>query len=242
MQETGVDGQRPGTVLDEPQDLAAAVAAVREHPGAVEITIGADRPVGAHMGSHVRRQTAQQLHGAGAEPLLLRAPVAVDEDIPDEGVIAAVDDALGLCRGVGAQMLVLALGGVSHRGRQRQRLYSMLAALAEAASHHGVRLAVQNSSVVEEVVMLLALLDREYEQGSLDVSSPDVTSMAWDVARSRAAGQPDDDAWHWVRRAAARARVVVRGLDEREERVLERTLPGYHEERALGRILPVLTR
>lgn len=242
MQETGVGRQGPGTVLDTPQDLATAVAAVRAHPGPVEVTIGANRPVGPHMGSVVRRQVAQQLREAGAAPLLLRAPVAVDEDIPDEGVIAAVDDALGLCRGVGAEVLVLALGGVSHRGRQRQRLYSMLAALAEAASHHEVRLAVQNSSVVEEVVMLLALLDREYEQGSLDVSSPHVTSMAWDVARSRAAGQPDDDAWHWVRRAAARARVVVRGVDEREQRVLERTLSGYREECARGRILPVLTR
>ena len=104
-----------------------------------------------------------------------------------------------------AKAVVLALGGVSHRGRQRQRLYSMLAALAEAASHHEVRLMVQNATAVEEVVMLLALLDREYEQGSLDVSSADVTSMAWDVSRSRAAGQADNAAWEYVRRAAARA-------------------------------------
>ncbi|RLY92440.1 hypothetical protein EAE32_08955 [Kocuria tytonicola] len=242
MQETGVGRQGPGTVLDTPQDLAAAVEVVRAHPGPVEVTIGANRPVGSHMGSVVRRQVAQQLREAGAAPLLLRAPVAVDEDIPDEGVIAAVDDALGLCRGVGAEMLVLALGGVSHRGRQRQRLYSMLAALAEAASDHGVRLMVQNSSVVEEVLMLLALLDREHQQGTLDVTSPHVTSMAWDVSRSRAAGQPDDDAWHHVRRVADRAQVVVRGLDERDEEVLRRSLPGYREQCLRGRILPVLTR
>ncbi|RKQ34162.1 hypothetical protein [Kocuria tytonis] len=242
MQETGAGRELVGTVLDDPQDLTAAVARVRETPGPVELTIGSDRPVGPHLGSIVRRQAGQQLHGAGAQPLLLRAPVAVDDDIPDEGVIAAVDDALGLCRGVGAEMLVLALGGLSHRGRQRQRLYSMLAALAEAASHHGVRLTVQNSSVVEEVLMLLALLDREFEQGTLEVTSPGVTSMAWDVSRSRAAGQSDDDAWQHVHRAAARAQVLVRGVDERELRTLDRTLPGFHEDRVEGRILAVLTR
>ncbi|WP_423447822.1 hypothetical protein AABM36_05605 [Kocuria sp. KSNUG] len=242
MQSTQGGEELAGTVLDEPQDLAAAVARVREHPGPVEITIGAARPVGSHMGSRVRRQAAQQLREAGAEPLLLRAPVAVDEDMPDEGVLAEVDDALGVCRGVGAGMLVLALGGVSHRGRQRQRLYSMLAALAEAASHQEVRLMVQNATAVEEVVMLLALLDREFEQGSLDVSSADVTSMAWDVSRSRAAGQSDDDAWHYVRRAAARAQVVVRGITPKDAVTLARTLPGFREERAAGRILTVLSR
>lgn len=242
MQETGVGRQDPGTVLDKPQDLAGAVARVREAPGPVEITIGADRPVGSHMGSRVRRQAAQTLREAGAEPLLLRAPVSVDEDIPDEGVLAAVDDALELCRGVDAGMLVLALGGVSHRGRQRQRLYSMLAALAEAASHHRVRLMVQNSTSVDEVLMLLALLDREFEQGSLDVASPDTTSMAWDVSRSRAAGQDDDAAWHHVRRAADRAPILVRGLTQRDESGLLRTLPGYAEGRSAGRIMAVLTR
>ena len=90
--------------------------------------------------------------------------------------------------------------------------------------------------------MLLALLDREFEQGTLEVTSPGVTSMAWDVSRSRAAGQFDDDAWRHVHRAAARAQVVVRGVDQRELTTLDRTLPGFHEARAEGRILAVLTR
>ncbi|MDO4919630.1 hypothetical protein [Kocuria sp.] len=242
MQETGAQPQGAGTVLDEPQDLATAVARVREHPGPVEITVSADRPLGSHMGTQVRRQAGRALREAGAGPLLLRAPVAVDEDIPDEGVIAAVDDALELCRGVGAELLVLALGGVSHRGRQRQRLYSMLAALAEAASHHGVRLAVQNATAVEEVSMLLSLLDREHEQGTLDVTSPAVTTVAWDVARSRAAGQSDDAAWRCVRRLATRAPVVVRGLDERTAAELERTLDGWAEDLSEGRLTAVLSR
>ncbi|MEU5466983.1 hypothetical protein AB0B04_33865 [Streptomyces xinghaiensis] len=241
MQETGAGAGPAGTVLDEAQDLAAALAAVAGHPGPVEITIGGDRPVGPQMGSVVRRQAGERLRAAGAEPLLLRAPVAVDDDIPDEGVIAAVDDALDLCRGVGAGMLVLALGGVAHRGRQRQRLYSMLAALAEAASDRGVRLMVQNSTEVDEVGMLLALLDREHEQGTLDVSTPGTTSLAWDVSRSRAAGQSDDDAWAVVRRAASRAPVLVRGLRAEDDAELLRALPGYRECRALGSVITVLT-
>ena len=239
MQETGVGRQGPGTVLDKPQDLAGAVARVREAPGPVEITIGADRPVGSHMGSRVRRQAAQTLREAGAEPLLLRAPVSVDEDIPDEGVIATVDDALGLARGVGAGMLVLALGGVTHGGRQRQRLYSMLAALAEAASARGVRLMVQNHTLVDEVVMLLALLDREYDQGTLDVAEQGSTSLAWDVSRSRHAGQDDAAAWELVRRAASRAPVLVRGLQRGETRRLRQALPGLREALAQGRVLAV---
>ena len=236
-------GETPaGTVLDDPQGLAAAVARIREFPGPVEITIGGGHPVGPHMGSLVRRQTALRLREAGAEPLLLRAPVAVDDDIPDEGVLAAVDDALELCRGVGAGWLVLALGGVAHRGRQRRRLYSMLAALAEAASHRRVRLMVQNSTIVEEVGMLMALLDREYDNGTLDVTAPDVTSMAWDVSRSRAAGQADNAAWEYVRRAAARAPVLVRGITVEDAETLSRGLPGFEENRAAGRVLLVLTR
>ena len=236
-------GETPaGTVLDDPQGLVAAVARIREFPGPVEITIGGGHPVGPHMGSLVRRQTALSLREAGAEPLLLRAPVAVDDDIPDEGVLAAVDDALELCRGVGAGWLVLALGGVAHRGRQRRRLYSMLAALAEAASHRQVKLMVQNSTVVEEVGMLMALLDREYDNGTLDVTAPDVTSMAWDVSRSRAAGQADNAAWEYVRRAAARAPVLVRGITVEDAETLSRGLPGFEENRAAGRVLLVLTR
>jgi len=143
---------------------------------------------------------------------------------------------------VGAGWLVLALGGVAHRGRQRRRLYSMLAALAEAASHRQVKLMVQNSTIVEEVGMLMALLDREYDNGTLDVTAPDVTSMAWDVSRSRAAGQADNAAWEYVRRAAARAPVLVRGITVEDAETLSRGLPGFEENRAAGRVLLVLTR
>lgn len=237
MQETHSTGPAVGSVLDAPRDLAGAVAHARAHPGPLEITLGPERPVGLHLGSHVQRHAGEQLREAGARPLILRAPVAVDEDIPDEGVIATVDDALGLARGLGAGMLVLALGGVTHRGRQRQRLYSMIAALSEAASARGVRLMVQNNTLVVEVVMLLALLDREYDQGTLDVAQPETTSLAWDVSRSRAAGQDDAAAWDFVRRAAARAPVLVRGLEPGETRRLRRALPGLDEALAQGRVL-----
>lgn len=239
MQETHVTAPVAGTVLDTPQDLASAVQLVGEHPGPVEITLGADRPVGLHLGTVVRRQAGDQLRRAGADPLILRAPISVDEDIPDEGVIAESDAALVLCRGVGARALVLALGGITHRGRQRQRLYSMVAALAEAASAQDVRLLVQNHTAVDEVLMLLVLLDREFDQNTLDVTEPEIASLAWDVARSRAAGQTDADAWGFVRRAAKRAPVLVRGLEPGETRHLGRFLPGFDEAMANGRVVTV---
>lgn len=239
MQHTHSSGPVVGSVLEAPQDLAGALAHAREHPGPLELTLGAERPVGLHLGSHVQRQAGEQLRAAGAEPLILRAPMTVDEDIPDEGVIAAVDDALGLAGGLGAGMLVLALGGVTHRGRQRQRLYSMIAALSEAACARGVRLMVQNNTAVDEVVMLLTLLDRGFDQGTLDVTEPETTSLAWDVSRSRAAGQRDTGAWGVVRRAAARAPVLVRGLERGENDRLRRTLPGYAEAMAAGRLVAV---
>lgn len=239
MQETYVTAPVAGTVLDTPQDLAGAVEHVREHPGPVEITLGADRPVGLHMGSMVQRQSGEQLHKAGADPLILRAPVSVDEDMPDEGVIAESDSALVLAHGVGARALVLALGGVTHRGRQRQRLYSMVAALAEAASAQDVRLLVQNHTTVDEVVMLLVLLDREFDQGTLDVTEPEVTSLAWDVSRSRGAGQSDSQAWEFVQRAAKRAPVLVRGLKSGETHHLAQALPGFEEAMANGRLVAV---
>lgn len=239
MQETHVTSPVAGTVLDTPQDLASAVEHVREHPGPVEITLGADRPVGLHMGTLVRRQAGEQLRQAGADPLILRAPVSVDEDMPDEGVIAEADAALVLAHGVGARALVLALGGVTHRGRQRQRLYSMVAALAEAASAQGVRLFIENHTQVDEVLMLLVLLDREYAQDSLDVTGPEVTSLAWDVSRSRKAGQSDSDAWDFVHRAANRAPVLVRGLEPGETHHLEQALPGFHQALSEGRVVAV---
>lgn len=239
MQETNVTAPAAGTVLDTPQDLASAVELVGEHPGPVEITLGADRPVGLHLGTVVRRQAGEQLRKAGADPLILRAPISVDEDMPDEGVIAESDAALILCRGVGARALVLALGGVTHRGRQRQRLYSMVAALTEAASAQDVQLLVQNHSAVDEVAMLLVLLDREFDQGTLDVTEPEVSSLAWDVSRSRDAGQSDADAWGFVQRAARRAPVLVRGLGPGETRQLGRALPGFGEAMANGRIVTV---
>ena len=239
MHDTHLRADRVGTVLDTRADLAGALAHVREHPGPVEVTLGADRPVGLHQGSLVRRQAGVQLRAAGADPLLLRAPVSIDEDMPDEGVIATVDDALSLCRGVGAEALVLALGGVTHRGRQRQRVYSMVAALAEAASAHGVRLLVQNDTAVDEVLMLLVLLDREFDQGSLDVTDPGVTSMAWDISRTRAAGQDDTAAWEFVRRAAQRAPVLVRGLEHGESGRLMAALPGFAHGVDSRRVVPV---
>lgn len=239
MQETNVTAPAAGTVLDTPQDLASAVQLVREHPGPVEITLGADRPVGLHLGTVVRRQAGDQLCKAGADPLILRAPVSVDDDIPDEGVIAESDAALVLCHGVGAQALVLALGGITHRGRQRQRLYSMVAALAEAASAQDVRLLVQNHTAVDEVAMLLVLLDRDFDQDTLDVTEPEVASLAWDVSRSRNAGQSDTDAWGFVQRAAKRAPVLVRGLGPGQTRHLAQSLPGFDEAMANGRVLTV---
>ena len=156
-----------GTRLDGITDLESAVRAVSEHPGPVEVPSGAGQLVGRHLGSVPQRQVGEALRGAGADPLMLRAEISIDEDIPDEGVIAVLDDHLSLAAGVGAEYLVVPRTGVGGRGRSEERLFSMLAALAEAASardHWWALLQLTHVLCVEGACIALLMASKPWQQ------------------------------------------------------------------------------
>ncbi|WHF24140.1 hypothetical protein QJS66_08020 [Kocuria rhizophila] len=193
-------------MLDQPQDLAAAVARVREHPGwSRSPSVRTARP----DGSRVRRQAAEQLRAAGRTRRRGRPLRPWTRTCRDEGVLAEVDDAWR-APGWAPDARARPRRG-SHRGRQRRQRLDMLAALAEAASTRGgPPHRPENATAVEEVVMLLALLDREFEQGAWTCELRG--RHLHGVGRLHSAyGQSDDDAWHCVRRAATPAQVVVPG-------------------------------
>ncbi len=235
-------GHPIGTRLDGVTDLADAVRAVQEHPGPVEIPAGPGQLAGRHLGSVPQRQVGEALRGAGAAPLILRADISIDEDIPDEGVIAVLDDHLSLAAGVGAEYLVVPRAGVGGRGRSEDRIFSMLAALAEAASAHQVHLLLETEGATADEVELIQFLERAREEGALDVDPHYLASVAWNVAASTAAGEGPAAAFERMRPLLDRAPLIVCGVDEDAVEDLFAAVPELRGAAAAARILVVLGR
>lgn len=236
-----VPSTRPhGVSLDGISDLDAAVRAVQAHPGPVEIPVGPGQLAGRHLGSVPRRQVGEALRGAGADPLIVRAAVALDDDIPDEGVIAVLDDHLALAAGLGARFLVVPRAGMRHRGRSEEQVYSMLAALAEAASAHGVHLLLETEGATVDELELLLSLEQARVTGVLDVDDRYVASVAWNVAGSTAAGEDLAVAFARMRFLLDRAPLLVRGLDEATLAALYEAVPDLRQAAAARRVLVVL--
>ncbi|GAA1746221.1 hypothetical protein [Kocuria aegyptia] len=231
-----------GTRLDGITDLETAVRTVTEHPGPVEISAGPGRLIGRHLGSVPQRQVGEALRGAGADPLMVRADISIDEDIPDEGVIAILDDHLSLAAGVGAEYLVVPRTGVSGRGRSEDRLFSMLAALAEAASAHRVHLLLETEGATADEVALVQFLERAREAGTLDVDSHYLASVAWNVAASSEAGEGPAAAFERMRPLLDRAPLIVSGVDEDAVEDLFAAVPELREAAATARIIVILGR
>ena len=231
-----------GTRLDGITDLESAVRAVSEHPGPVEVPAGAGQLVGRHLGSVPQRQVGEALRGAGADPLMLRAEISIDEDIPDEGVIAVLDDHLSLAAGVGAEYLVVPRTGMGGRGRSEERLFSMLAALAESASAHQVHLLLETEGATADEVELIQFLERARVEGSLDVDRHYLASVAWNVAASTAAGEGPAAAFERMRPLLDRAPLIVSGVDEQAVEELFAAVPELPGAAATGRIIVVLGR
>lgn len=231
-----------GTRLDGITDLETAVRAVTEHPGPVEIPAGPGQLVGRHLGSVPQRQVGEALRGAGADPLMMRADISIDEDIPDEGVIAVLDDHLSLAAGVGAEYLVVPRAGMGGRGRSEERIFSMLAALDEAASAHQVHLLLETEGATADEVELVEYLERAREAGTLDVDPHYVASVAWNVAASSAAGEGPAAAFERMRPLLDRAPLIVCGVDEDTVEDLFAAVPELREAAATARIIVILGR
>lgn len=231
-----------GTRLDGSTDLESAVRAVAERPGPVVLPAGPGQLIGRHLGSVPQRHIGEALRTAGADPLLLRADVSIDEDIPDEGVIAVLDDHLALAAGVGAEYLLVPRAGVRRRGRSEEQLYSMLAALAEAASAHRVHLVLETEGATADEVELIQFLERARAEGALDVDRSYPVSVAWGVAASTAAGEAPAVAFERMRSLLDRAPLVVCGVDERSVEELFAAVPSLREAAATARVIVVLDR
>lgn len=229
-----------GTRLEGITELDAAVEAVRRHPGPVEIPAGPGQLAGRHLGTVPQRRVGEALRAAGADPLMLRADISIDEDIPDEGVIAVLDDHLSLAAGVGAEYLVVPRSGVG--GRSEERVFSMLAALAEAASAHGVHLLLETQGATADEVELIQYLERAREAGTLDMDPHHLASVAWNVAASSAAGEGPAAAFERMRPLLDRAPLVVCGVDEDTVEDLFAAVPELREAAAAARIIVVLGR
>lgn len=233
---------RLGVRLDGITELADAVRAVQEHPGPAEITAGPGQLVGRHLGSVPQRNVGEALRDAGAGPLIIRADISIDEDIPDEGVIAVLDDHLSLAAGVGAEYLVVPRAGVSGRGRNEDRVFSMLAALEEAASAHEVHLALETEGATADEVELIRFLERAREEGALDVDPHYLASVAWNVAASTAAGERPVAAFERMRPLLQWAPLIVCGVDEEMVEDLFAAVPELRAGVEDARILVVLGR
>lgn len=231
-----------GTRLDGIADLDAAVRAVTAHPGPVEITAGPGQLAGRHLGSVPQRQVGESLREAGADPLMVRADISIDQDIPDEGVIAVLDDHLSLAAGMGAEYLVVPRAGVGRRGRSEDRIFSMLAALAEAASAHQVHLLLETEGATEDEVELVRYLERARAAGTLDVDPHYLASVAWNVAASTAAGEGPAAAFERMRPLLDLAPLIVSGVDEDSVEDLFAAVPELREAAATARIIVILGR
>lgn len=231
-----------GIRLDGITELPDAVRVVQEHPGPAELMAGPGQLVGRHLGSVPQRQLGETLRDAGAGPLILRADIAIDEDMPDEGVIAVLDDHLSLAAGVGAEYLVVPRAGVSGRGRSEERVFSMLAALAEAASAHGVHLVLETEGATADEVALVQVLERAREEGALDVDPHYLASVAWNVGASTAAGEGPAAAFERMRPLLQWAPLIVCGVDETVAEGLFAAVPELRAGVETARILVVLGR
>lgn len=231
-----------GVNLDGITDLDAAVRAVREHPGPVELPVGPDQLAGRHLGTVPRHQLRDALRDAGADPLVVRATISLDEDIPDEGVIAVLDDHLALAAGLGSRFLVVPRADVGRRGRSEEQVFSMLAALTEAAAAYDVHLLLETEGGSADELELLRSLERARGEGALDVDRTYVPSIAWNVAASVRAGEELTAAFERMRPLLDRAPLLIRGLDAGSLEGLFETVPGLREAAADHRVLVVPPR
>ena len=153
-----------------------------------------------------------------------------------------VGDHLSLAAGVGAEYLVVPRTGVGGRGRSEERLFSMLAALAEAASAHQVHLLLETEGATADEVELIQFLERARVEGSLDVDRHYLASVAWNVAASTAAGEGPAAAFERMRPLLDRAPLIVSGVDEQAVEELFAAVPELPGAAATGRIIVVLGR
>lgn len=203
--------QRPfGAVIEAAPDVDRLIADLLDDgTEAVELVAGAGHLVGLYLGTLPRHSIRDAFRKASIAVEALAAPIALDVEQPDEGVVADVDDYLNLAADLGARRLKLAAGtpgglaGLEESGNvvAADRVSQRLAAVLARAGELGVLIAAGNSGQAagaEELAAILAAaeaLPTGAEGAHTAPAGPDDTAVlgaAWNVRTSTAAGEALD--------------------------------------------------
>ncbi len=211
MTELHAPRQRPfGAVIEADPDVDRLIAGLLDDgTETVELVAGADHMVGLYLGTLPRHSIRDAFRKASISIEALAAPIALDVEQPDEGVVADVDAYLHLAADLGARRLKLAAGmpaapageGETTTPVPAERISQRLAAVLGRAAELEVLVVVGNSGQAagaEELAAILAAagtLPAGAEGANGAVAATDdgaAVGAAWNVRTSAAAGETLD--------------------------------------------------
>ncbi|WP_026534905.1 hypothetical protein [Arthrobacter sp. H14] len=208
--------QRPfGAVIEAAPDVEPLVAGLLEDgTESVELVAGFGHMVGLHLGTVPRHGIRDAFAQAGITVEAVAAPVGLNVEQPDEGVVADVDAYLTLAADLGALRLKLtagslpgsAEGGEPGTAAPGERISQRLAAVLGRAAELKVRLVVENSGLASGAEELAAVLEAATfpvgpatgdvpvsttaeKQTSIPGDDGPSAGAAWNVRTSVAAGE-----------------------------------------------------
>lgn len=190
-----------GTVIAAADDLEPLLAKLQETgTESAGLEAGAGNLVGLHLGTLPRHGVRDAFVHAGITIETVAAPVGLNADLPDEGVVADVDAYLQLAADLGARRLQLAAdapGPDSGNGNgaesaepepgvtgRSERISHRLAAVMGRAADLDVQLVVENSGVAAGAEELAVILEAAH------ALAPEASAgAAWNVRETLAAGE-----------------------------------------------------
>lgn len=189
-----------GAVIGSDGDIESLLARLADAgTTSVGFEAGAGNIVGLHLGTVPRHGIRDSFAQHGITIEAVSAPVSLDSELPDEGVVADVDAYLKLAADVGAQRLKLAAGivppngGNGHDGgpepdpgvtAQSERISHRLAAVMGRAAELDVQLVVENRAPAAGAEELAVILEAAH------TLAPDASAgAAWNARRSVEAGE-----------------------------------------------------
>lgn len=161
--------QRPfGAVIEAAPDVEPLIAGLLEDgTESVELVAGFGHTVGLHLGTVPRHGIRDAFAQAGITIEAIAAPVALNVDQPDEGVVADVDAYLTLTADLGAVRLKLTAGTLPGSAESDkpgsappgERISQRVAAVLGRAAELNVRIVVENSGLASGAEELAAVLE-----------------------------------------------------------------------------------
>lgn len=190
-----------GAVIAAADDVEPLLAQLQEAgTESAGLEAGAGNLVGLQLGTLPRHGIRDAFVHAGIAIEAVAAPVGLNADLPDEGVVADVDAYLKLAADIGAKRLQLAadapgLGSGAGHGDESaepepgvtarsERISHRLAAVMGRAADLDVQLVVENSGVAAGAEELAVILEAAHSL------APEASAgAAWNVRKTLAAGE-----------------------------------------------------